>query len=207
MFCNTYRTVVKGGAGAGPSHRLRLRPKSAGSATLLFSNLRGIRWKGFNLVYTVPVLWGLQEQSTVTEGSLFTFASFLITVKFCYCLLVIPAVMLMLSCQAWLKFIMLSLGICYFFCLKPNPHLNKFLSLCRREGCWYIYHQCLGSDINWFGSGSSSVAEPPLLWAAPAPAPEAQGLGADSCSDPIGSAWAPAPDKKGGSGSDSGSWR
>ena len=41
----------------------------------------------------------------------------------------------------------------------------------------------------------SSVAELPLFWAAPAPAPEAQGPRADSGSDPIGSA--PAPDKKG----------
>ena len=38
-----------------------------------------------------------------------------------------------------------------------------------------------------------SVAKPPLFWAVPAP--EAQGPGADSCSEPFGSA--PAPDNKG----------
>ena len=41
-----------------------------------------------------------------------------------------------------------------------------------------------------------SVAEPPLFWAAPAP--EVRGPEADSGSDQIGSA--PAPGKKGGSG-------
>ena len=40
----------------------------------------------------------------------------------------------------------------------------------------------------------SSVAEPPLFWAAPAPAPGRQGPGADSGSDLLGSA--PAPGKK-----------
>ena len=49
----------------------------------------------------------------------------------------------------------------------------------------------------------TSVAEPPLFWAAPAPAPGRQGPGADSGSDLLGSA--PAPGKKkeapGGSGS------
>ena len=39
-----------------------------------------------------------------------------------------------------------------------------------------------------------NVAEPPLFWAAPAPAPKAQGPGADFGSDPIGSA--PASDTK-----------
>ena len=40
----------------------------------------------------------------------------------------------------------------------------------------------------------SSVAEPPLFWAVPAPAPGGQGPGADSGSDILGSA--PAPGKK-----------
>ena len=46
-----------------------------------------------------------------------------------------------------------------------------------------------------------SVAEPPFFWAVPAPAAEAQGPGADSGSDQIGSALtsAPVPEKKGGS--------
>ena len=40
----------------------------------------------------------------------------------------------------------------------------------------------------------SSVSEPPLFWAALAPAPGGQGPGADSGSDLLGSA--PAPGKK-----------
>ena len=46
-------------------------------------------------------------------------------------------------------------------------------------------------------NATASVEEPPLFWAAPAPASEAQGPGADSGSDRIVSAPAPAPDKKG----------
>ena len=41
---------------------------------------------------------------------------------------------------------------------------------------------------------AGSVVEPPLFWAAPAPAPGCQGPGADSGSDLLGSA--PAPGKK-----------
>ena len=52
-------------------------------------------------------------------------------------------------------------------------------------------------NFSFYLSLPSSVAEPPLFWAAPSPAPEVQGPGADSGSDQIGS----APGKKGGSGS------
>ena len=63
--------------------------------------------------------------------------------------------------------------------IKVNSILGQLLNKYRyRIG---IYHGC-----------GSSVAEPPLIWAAPAP--DGQGPGADSGSDLLGSA--PAPGKK-----------